>query len=190
VGILGLSASVVLLGFWIHMYSPQNRRFGWLCLIRLVMAALLAAWLGNVVDRLWDVFQGPSTNFRLSFIQASTHLWWQSPWWGHGLGTFSEKIVPVFVQLIEAGNQLYEEGRYDDACQAYASALGCMRYYKSTDPDWRQKGFTDETLVEVNVAGACDTPARAERLRTLAPETAERIDPRNARRVIRALDLC
>ena len=107
VGILGLTASMLLLGIWIHGYSPQNRRFGWLCLISLVMAALLAAWLGNVVDRLWDVFQGPSTNFRLSFIQASTHLWWQSPWWGHGLGTFSEKIVPVFVQLIEAGNQLY-----------------------------------------------------------------------------------
>jgi hypothetical protein len=107
VGILGLSASVVLLGFWIHMYSPQNRRFGGLCLISLLMAALLAACLGNVVDRLWDVFQGHSTTYRLSFVQASTHLWWQSPWWGHGVGTFSEKIIPVFVQLIEAGNSLY-----------------------------------------------------------------------------------
>ncbi len=107
VGILGLSAAMVLLGIWIHLYSPQNRRFGWWCLISLLMAALLAAWLGNVVDRLWDVFQGHSTTYRLSFIQASTHLWWQSPWWGHGVGTFSEKIVPVFVQLIEAGNGLY-----------------------------------------------------------------------------------
>jgi len=107
VGILGLSASMLLLGIWIHWYSPQNKRFGWLCLTSLVMAALMAAWLGNVIDRLWDVFQGPSTTYRLSFIQASTHLWWQSPWWGHGLGTFSEKIVPVFVQLIEAGKQLY-----------------------------------------------------------------------------------
>ena len=107
VGILGLSASMVLLGIWIHLYSPQNRRFGWWCLISLLMAALLAAWLGNVVDRLWDVFQGQSTTYRLSFIQASTHLWWQSPWWGHGAGTFSEKIVPVFVQLIESGDSLY-----------------------------------------------------------------------------------
>ena len=107
VGILGLSASMLLLGIWIHMYSPQNRRFGWWCLISLLMAALLAAWLGNVVDRLWDVFQGHSTTYRLSFVHASTHLWWQSPWWGHGVGTFSEKIVPVFVQLIEAGNSLY-----------------------------------------------------------------------------------
>jgi len=107
VGILGLSASMVLLGIWIHLYSPQNRRFGGWCLISLLMAALLAAWLGNVVDRLWDVFQGHSTTYRLSFIQASTHLWWQSPWWGHGVGTFSEKIVPVFVQLIEAGHSLY-----------------------------------------------------------------------------------
>ena len=107
VGILGLSTSMVLLGIWIHLYSPKNRRFGWWCLISLLMAALLAAWLGNVVDRLWDVFQGHSTTYRLSFIQASTHLWWQSPWWGHGVGTFSEKIVPVFVQLIEAGNSLY-----------------------------------------------------------------------------------
>lgn len=98
---------MLLLGIWIHWYSPQNKRFGWLCLTSLVMAALLAAWLGNVIDRLWDVFQGPSTTYRLSFIHASTHLWWQSPWWGHGLGTFSEKIVPVFVQLIEAGKQLY-----------------------------------------------------------------------------------
>ena len=107
VGILGLSASMVLLGIWIHLYSPQNRRFGWLCLISLLLAALLATWLGNVADRLWDVFQGQSTTYRLSFIQASTHLWWESPWWGHGVGTFSEKIVPVFVQLIEAGNSLY-----------------------------------------------------------------------------------
>ena len=107
VGILGLSASMVLLGIWIRLYSPQHIRFGWWCLISLLMSALLAAWLGNVVDRLWDVFQGHSTTYRLSFIQASTHLWWQSPWWGHGVGTFSEKIVPVFVQLIEAGNSLY-----------------------------------------------------------------------------------
>jgi len=107
VGILGLSASMLLLGIWTHLYSPQNRRFGWWCIISLIMAGLLAAWLGNVVDRLWDVFQGHSTTYRLSFIQASVHLWWQSPWWGHGVGTFSEKIVPVFVQLIEAGNSLF-----------------------------------------------------------------------------------
>lgn len=107
VGILGLSASMVMLGIWTHLYSPQNRRFGWLCLISLLMAALLAAWVGNVVDRLWDVLQGHSTTYRLGFIQASTHLWLQSPWWGHGVGTFSEKIVPVFVQLIEAGNSLF-----------------------------------------------------------------------------------
>ena len=106
-GILGLTASMLLLGIWIHFYSPQHKRFGWWCLTSLLLAALLAAWLGNVVDRVWDVFQGYSTTYRLSFIQASTHLWWQSPWWGHGVGTFSEKIVPVFVQLIEAGNPLY-----------------------------------------------------------------------------------
>lgn len=67
----------------------------------------------------------------------------------------------------EAGNQLYEENRHEEACQAYASALGCVRYYKSTDPDWRQKGFSDETLVEVHAEGACDTPERAARLRAL-----------------------
>jgi O-antigen polymerase len=107
VGIFGLSAAMLLLGIWIHWYSPQNKRFGWLCLTSLLLAALLTAWLGNVVERVWDVFQGHSTTYRLSFIQASTHLWWQSPWWGHGVGTFSEKIVPAYVQLIEAGNSLY-----------------------------------------------------------------------------------
>jgi hypothetical protein len=107
VGILGLSGSMVLLGIWVHIRSPHNRQFGCLCLISLLLAALLAAWLGDVVHRLQDVFRGHSTTYRLSFIQASTHLWWESPWWGHGLGTFSEKIVPAFIQLIEAGNSLY-----------------------------------------------------------------------------------
>jgi tetratricopeptide (TPR) repeat protein len=85
----------------------------------------------------------------------------------------AERALPIDELLTaaegrkEAGNQLYEENRHEDACQAYSSALGCVRYYKSTDPDWRQNGFTDETLVEVHVESACDTPERAERLRTL-----------------------
>ena len=107
VGMLGLAISMLLLGLWTHRFSPQNRRMGWWCFISLLMAALLAAWLGDVIPRLRDLNQGSSTHFRLSFIQASIHLWWQSPWWGHGLGTFSEQIVPVFVELIEGGKSLH-----------------------------------------------------------------------------------
>lgn len=107
VGMLGLAVSMLLLGVWVHRFSPQNKRFGWWCLFSLLLAALLASWLGDVVDRLRDLAQGSSTTYRLSFIQACFDLWWQSPWWGHGLGTFSEKIVPVFVHLIEAGKNLH-----------------------------------------------------------------------------------
>ena len=79
VGILGLSASMVLLGIWIHLYSPKNRRFGWWCLISLLMAALLAAWLGNFVDRLWDVFRNirqpiGSALFKPAPICGGNHL--------------------------------------------------------------------------------------------------------------------
>jgi len=103
VGMLGLSMAMMTLGIWISICSPQNRPFGVLCLASLIAAALLAAWAGDVTDRLNDLAQGSSTSYRLSFIQASIHLWGQSPWWGHGLGTFSEKIVPVFVHMMEAG---------------------------------------------------------------------------------------
>ena len=106
VGMLGLTISMVLLGTWMEISLPPNRTMGCWCMLSLLIGALLAVWLGDVFQRLQDLTHGFSTTSRLSSIWASAHLWRQSPWWGHGIGTFSELIVPAFVQLIQAGEKL------------------------------------------------------------------------------------
>jgi len=105
-GMLGLCLGMVVFCAWVVVYRPPNRATWWWSIFGTLIGVLLATLFGEVIHRLRDLQNGLSTTSRLSFIQVGIHLWGQAPWWGHGIGTFSELFTPTFVQMVQNGEKL------------------------------------------------------------------------------------
>jgi O-antigen ligase len=106
VGMLGLTLAMLLLTSWVIICRPNNRVIWWWSVVGMLLGILLAVLLGDVLNRLHDLKNGLSTTSRLSFIKVCIYLWQQAPWWGHGIGKFSELFTPAFVQMVQSGTPL------------------------------------------------------------------------------------
>ncbi|KAJ1619730.1 hypothetical protein T492DRAFT_1083336 [Pavlovales sp. CCMP2436] len=78
-----------------------------------------------------------------------------------------DELLEAAHAIKDGGNARYARGEYGEAHHQYQRALGCVRYFQPTDPDWRKGGFKDETLREVSVHDQCDTLPRARWLHEL-----------------------
>ncbi|NBX53529.1 MAG: O-antigen ligase domain-containing protein [Betaproteobacteria bacterium] len=106
VGMLGLTLAMILFSSWVIICKPHNRSIWWWAVAGMLMGILLAVIFGDVLNRLHDLKNGLSTTSRLSFIKVCIFLWQQAPWWGHGIGKFSELFTPAFVQMVQSGEPL------------------------------------------------------------------------------------
>ena len=59
----------------------------------------------------------------------------------------------VYDLLKKDANEEYIQKKYDRACRKYEEALGCFRYYESTDPNWKDSDLNDGSLKNVDILG-------------------------------------
>lgn len=56
-------------------------------------------------------------------------------------------------KLKKTGNDALEKGDYDAANHCYEQCLSVFKWAENTDPNWKNKGIRDETLVEKSWLG-------------------------------------
>lgn len=74
--------------------------------VGLALTVTIVSPIEDINARMADLADGSSTSTRLSMWQVSYGLGFDSPWWGHGLGSFSEVFHPAFVEAVRSGQDL------------------------------------------------------------------------------------
>lgn len=122
-----LAIAAFLIAWCIYLSGSRTGSVGvTLCVCLLAVAALWRGWRGlglwlpgvgviaalvltiylpieDINARMADLADGSSTRTRASMWQVAWQTGLQSPWMGHGLGSFTEAFHPVFVQMAQSG---------------------------------------------------------------------------------------
>jgi O-antigen polymerase len=107
-GVAGLGLIVGLILLLIYFVHGERQRFRqglWLPGLTVVGALLLSIYLPaeDVVAGAADLSGGKNTMLRVSFWQVSWAVGLDAPWFGHGLGSFSEVYHPEYVAQVRSG---------------------------------------------------------------------------------------
>jgi O-antigen polymerase len=113
-GYLGLCISAVLLMVWVWKFHPTQQRNLIIWLLALGLGLLISLQLPSlgvapqywINERLADLPQGSSSTARKDMWLVSLSLWWQAPWLGHGLGSFTQVFTPELERLLASGYTL------------------------------------------------------------------------------------
>lgn len=140
-GYIGLSFAAILMVVWVLKYRADQKEnlILWLLAIGLaIVISLQAQHLGVapqywVTERLADLPQGGASTARKEMWWVSVSLWWQSPVFGHGLGSFTKVFLPELDRMIASG-------------YGFSPAAGALTHPHNELLFW---------LVETGLVGAC-----------------------------------
>lgn len=105
VGLLGVVIGSALIPVYFLRDAERFRRGLWLPLVAVALAFIATVYspAGNIIAGAVDLADGKNTWLRVSFIQVSWAVGMDAPWFGHGLGSFSEVYHPEYVSQVRSG---------------------------------------------------------------------------------------
>jgi O-antigen polymerase len=120
-GYLALFIPTLLMSVWVFKAHQKQYVFfiGWLAAIAIAFLLAINASLFNLEDqfsisrRLQDLANGQASLARKDMWLVSASMWWQAPWFGHGLGSFTKHYTPEFYKLLSLGYDLRYSGNLD-----------------------------------------------------------------------------
>lgn len=106
-GSVALVISFAGAAFYGWRRGAARRELVW-AVVAVAAAFLLSVYspFGDLNERIADLQSGSSTRARLSMWQVSAAVGANSPWFGHGLGSFTAAFHPEFVRQVLAGETL------------------------------------------------------------------------------------